>query len=247
MGESYGNYALGNDEQILEFVTSANIACGYHGGDPMVMRATVQMALEKGVAIGAHPGYPDLQGFGRRFMSITPEEARDIVVYQVGALAAFVHAEGGRMQHVKAHGALYNAAAADPSLSQAIASAVHSIDPELILFGLSGSELITAGEAIGLHTASEAFADRTYQSDGTLTPRCRPGALIDDHDDAVRRTVRLAKEDRVRSQQGVDVEVRADTICIHGDGPHALPLARLIRKGLEDAQIEVRPVASTSS
>jgi UPF0271 protein len=242
MGESFGNYALGNDEQILDFVTSANIACGYHAGDPSVMRATVLLALARGVAIGAHPGYRDLQGFGRRFMTITPAEVRDLVVYQVGALDAFVRAEGGSMRHVKAHGALYNAAAADADLADAIARAVHSVDPELILFGLSGSELIAAGEAIGLPTASEAFADRTYQDDGTLTPRIRPDALIDEHEQAVRQTIRLAKEGRVRSQRGADVEVGADTICIHGDGPHALQFARLIREGLEAAGIGVKPV-----
>jgi 5-oxoprolinase (ATP-hydrolysing) subunit A len=242
MGESFGNYSLGNDEQILNFVTSANIACGYHAGDPSVMRATVLVALAKGVAIGAHPGYRDLQGFGRRFMRITPEEARDMIVYQVGALDAFVRAEGGSMRHVKAHGALYNAAAADADLADAIARAVYSVDPELILFGLSGSELIAAGEAVGLPTASEAFADRTYQDDGTLTPRTRPDALIDEHEEAVRQTIRLVKDGRVRSQRGADVEVRADTICIHGDGPHSLPFARLIREGLEAAGIELKPV-----
>jgi 5-oxoprolinase (ATP-hydrolysing) subunit A len=242
MGESFGNYSLGNDEQILDYVTSANIACGYHAGDPSVMRATVRLALAKGVAIGAHPGYRDLQGFGRRFMRITPEEARDMIVYQVGALDAFVRAEGGSMRHVKAHGALYNAAAADADLADAIARAVYSVDPELILFGLSGSELIAAGEAVGLPTASEAFADRTYQDDGTLTPRTRPDALIDEHEEAVRQTIRLVKDGRVRSQRGADVEVRADTICIHGDGPHSLPFARLIREGLEAAGIELKPV-----
>jgi UPF0271 protein len=244
MGESFGNYALGNDEQILDFVTSANIACGYHAGDPSVMRATVILAIEKGVAIGAHPGYPDLQGFGRRFMNIAPHEARDMVVYQVGALDAFVRAEGGTMQHVKAHGALYNAAAADAPLAEAIATAVHSVDPTLILFGLAGSELIAAGEANGLRTASEAFADRTYQGDGSLTPRSRPGALIEDHDAALAQTIGLVTEGRVRPLTGDDVAVRADTICIHGDGPHALEFARLIRDGLDKATIDVRPVGA---
>lgn len=244
MGESFGAYQLGNDEQILEFVTSANVACGYHAGDPTVMRETVRMALQKEVAIGAHPGYRDLQGFGRRFMNLSAEEAHDMVVYQIGALATFVVAEGGKLQHVKAHGALYNAAAVDAPLAEAIARAVNSVDPGLILFGLSGSELITAGQRIGLRTASEAFADRTYQSDGTLTSRRRPDALIDDHDIAVEQSIRLAKEGRVRSQEGSDVEVRADTICIHGDGPHALPFAKAIRGRLESAGIEVKPVGA---
>jgi UPF0271 protein len=242
MGESFGNYSLGNDEQILDFVTSANIACGYHAGDPSVMRATVLLALAKGVAIGAHPGYRDLQGFGRRFMNTTPAEVHDMVVYQVGALNAFVRAEGGSMRHVKAHGALYNAAAVDAELAEAIAQAVHSIDPELILVGLSGSELIAAGETVGLPTASEAFADRTYQDDGTLTPRTRPDALIEEHEQAVGQTIRLAKEGRVRSRGGAEVEVQAETICIHGDGPHALSFARSIREGLEAAGVEVKPI-----
>jgi 5-oxoprolinase (ATP-hydrolysing) subunit A len=244
MGESFGNHRLGNDEQILEFVTSANIACGYHSGDPSVMRKTARMALERGVAIGAHPGYRDLQGFGRRFMDISPEEAQDMVVYQIGALAAFVRAEGGSMQHVKAHGALYNAAAGRPPLAEAIARAVFSVDPELILFGLSGSELTAAGERVGLRTASEAFADRRYESDGALTPRRFPDALIDDDHTAVEQTIRLVKEGRVGSRQGTDVEVRADTICIHGDGPRALPFARLIRERLESSGIEAKRIGA---
>jgi len=244
MGESFGNYRLGNDEQILEFVTSANVACGYHAGDPSVMRRTARMALEKGVAIGAHPGYRDLQGFGRRFIDVSPEEAQDMVVYQIGALASFVRAEGGSMQHVKAHGALYNAAAVRTPLADAIARAVFSVDPELILFGLSGSELTAAGERVGLRTASEAFADRRYESDGTLTPRRHPDALIDDDHTAVEQTIRLVKERRVGSRQGTDVEVRADTICIHGDGPRALPFAKLIGERLESSGIEAKPIGA---
>lgn len=244
MGESFGNYRLGNDEQILEFVTSANVACGYHAGDPSVMRKTARMALEKGVAIGAHPGYRDLQGFGRRFMDVSPEEAQDMVVYQIGALAAFVRAEGGSMQHVKVHGALYNAAAVLTPLAEAIARAVFSVDPELILFGLSGSELTAAGERVGLRTASEAFADRRYQSDGTLTPRRHPDALIDDDHTAVEQTIRLVKEGRVGSRQGTDVEVRADTICIHGDGPRALPFAKLIGERLESSGVEAKAIGA---
>jgi UPF0271 protein len=244
MGESFGDYLLGNDEQILDFVTSANIACGYHAGDPTVMRTTVRMALEKGVTIGAHPGYPDLQGFGRRFLDLAPEEAENMVVYQVGALAAFVRGEGGTMRHVKAHGALYNAAAADAALAEAIARAVYSTDPELVLFGLSGSALIAAAEKVGLRSASEAFTDRTYQADGTLTPRRRPDALIDDDDRAAEQAIRLVTDGRVRSVDGTEVEVRADTICIHGDGPHALPFVKLIRERFAASGIEVRPVGA---
>jgi len=242
LGESFGAYKVGADEDILRFVTSANIACGFHAGDPGVMRTTVKLALENEVAIGAHPGLPDLIGFGRRNMDISPQEAYDMVVYQIGALAAFVKAEGGRMQHVKPHGALYNMAAKKKALSEAIAEAVYKIDPELILFGLSGSELVRAGEKIGLQTAHEVFADRTYQMDGSLTPRNQPDALITDHGQAVAQVVCMVKEGTVKSQQGKDVAIKADTVCIHGDGPHALVFARQIREFLERSEISVRAV-----
>jgi UPF0271 protein len=241
LGESFGTYRLGNDEQILDFVTSANVACGFHGGDPSVMHATVDHALQKGVAVGAHPGYRDLEGFGRRFIQLSPQEAYDLVVYQIGALYGFVSAAGGSMQHVKPHGALYNAAAIDADLADGIARAVRDVDPDLVLFGLSGSELVVAGEKIGIRVASEVFADRTYQSDGTLTPRSRSDALIDDHDRAIDQALRLASDGKVRSQDGVDVAVRADTICIHGDGPEALPFARMIRQRLEELGIDLKP------
>jgi UPF0271 protein len=246
LGESFGAYKLGNDEQILDVVTSCNIACGFHAGDAATMRKTVAMALEKGVAIGAHPGLQDLVGFGRRNMDISPQEAHDIVVYQIGALYGFVRAEGGKMQHVKAHGALYNMAAVNAGLAEAIAEAVYKVDPELILFGLSGSELIRAGQKIGLRTASEVFADRTYQENGTLTPRRRPDAMIQDTDKAVAQVIRMVKEGKVRSQQGVDVAIQADTVCIHGDGPHALEFARHIRQALTDAGITVQAVGRSA-
>jgi UPF0271 protein len=244
MGESFGAYHLGNDEQILDYVTSSNIACGFHAGDPSVMHDTVRMAVEKGVAIGAHPGYLDLEGFGRRPMETTPEETYDLVVYQIGALDGFVRAVGARMQHVKAHGALYNAAAVDGALAHAIAEAVRDVDPDLILFCLAGSEFVTEGERAGLRVASEVFADRTYQLDGTLTSRREANAMIEDHDRAVEQAIGLVKEGRVRSQQGVYVDVRPDTICIHGDGPQALPFAKLIRSRLENSGIEVKPVGA---
>lgn len=243
MGESFGPYVIGNDEQILDFVTSANVACGLHAGDPIVMRRTVRLAAEKHVAVGAHPGFNDLEGFGRRYMEVTPQEARDLVVYQTGALWGFARAEGIELQHVKPHGALYNAAAVNRELADAIAAGVYEVDADLILFGLAGSELVAAGERAGLRTASEAFADRTYQSDGRLTSRRQPDALILDHDVAVAQAVRLVTEGKVRSQQGTDVDVRADTICLHGDGPEALPFARLIRERLEGSGIEVRRLA----
>ncbi|GAX91543.1 LamB/YcsF family protein [Effusibacillus lacus] len=242
MGESFGAYKMGTDEEILSFVTSANIACGFHAGDPATMRKTVKHALEKGVGIGAHPGLPDLAGFGRRNMDISPQEAYDMVVYQIGSLYGFVKAEGASMQHVKPHGALYNMAAKSPELSKAIAEAVYKVDPELILFGLSGSELVKAGEAIGLRTANEVFADRTYQQDGTLTSRRQPDALLTDHDKAVQQVVRMVKEGKVLSQQGVDVAIKADTVCIHGDGPYALVFARQIRELLEIQGVTVQAV-----
>jgi UPF0271 protein len=242
LGESFGAYTLGTDELILPFLTSANIACGFHAGDPRVMFSTVRLAIQNDVAIGAHPGLPDLIGFGRRNMDISPQEAYEMVVYQIGALYGFVKAAGGKMQHVKPHGALYNMAAKRQDLAQAIAEAVYKVDPALILFGLSGSELVTAGEKIGLKTAHEVFADRTYQLDGTLTPRKEAGAMITDHQQAVSQVVRMVKEGVVRSQQGKDISIKADTVCIHGDGAHALEFARQIRSFLEESNIAVRAV-----
>jgi UPF0271 protein len=239
MGESFGAYRIGADEQILEYVTSANIACGFHAGDPSTMRRTVRMALEKQVAVGAHPGYPDLLGFGRRFLDATPEEVYDMTVYQIGALAAFVKAEGGKLHHVKPHGALYNTAARDPKIAEAIAEAVYRVDPDLILFGLSGSALVEAGRRIGLRVANEVFADRTYQADGSLTPRSVAGALITDVDVAVEQVLSIVREGRVRTLQGTYVDIAADTVCIHGDGPNAVGFARRLRERLRLAGVAV--------
>lgn len=239
MGESFGAYKMGRDEEILDYVTSANIACGFHAGDPSTMRKTVRLALEKNVGIGAHPGFQDLVGFGRRNIDITPQEAYDIVVYQIGALYAFVKSEGGKLQHVKPHGALYNIAAKNAAIAQAIAEAVYKVDPELILLGLAGGELVKAGKKIGLKTASEVFSDRTYQEDGSLTSRREANALIKDHDVACQQVIRMVKEGKVTSLQGKDVSIQADTICIHGDGEHALDFAKYIRKALKEANITV--------
>ncbi|WP_088007298.1 LamB/YcsF family protein [Indiicoccus explosivorum] len=239
MGESFGAYTMGRDEEILDIVTSANIACGFHAGDPAVMRRTVKLALEKDVAIGAHPGLQDLAGFGRRPMNISAKEAYEMAVYQIGALWGFVKAEGGRMQHVKAHGAFYNMAAKNAALAEAIAEAVYDIDPELILFGLSGSELIQAGNKTGLRTASEVFADRTYQEDGSLTPRTEPDALLTDQDTAARQVLRMVTEQKVQSVQGTDVAIQADTICIHGDKPTALGFAEHISEAFREAGIRI--------
>ncbi|MBW5466832.1 5-oxoprolinase subunit PxpA [Brevibacillus formosus] len=239
LGESFGAYQLGNDQEILSYITSANVACGFHAGDPATMRKTVQMALEAGVAIGAHPGFADLVGFGRRNMEISPEEAYDLVVYQIGALQAFVRAEGGVMHHVKPHGALYNMAATRPALAESIALAIYKVNPELVLYGLAGSELTRAGEKIGLATAHEVFADRTYQQDGTLTPRSQLNALITDQQQSLQQVIRMISEGRVLTQQGVDIPIQADSICIHGDGAHALEFAQSIREALLEAGITI--------
>lgn len=240
LGESFGAYRIGMDEEVLQFITSANVACGFHAGDPSVMRKTVQLALKNNVKIGAHPGLPDLAGFGRRNMNISSQEAYDLVVYQIGALSSFLKAEGEKMQHVKPHGALYNMAAKNRELSEAIAEAVYKVDPQLILFGLAGSELVKAGEKIGLNTAHEVFSDRTYQQDGSLTPRTQPHALIHSYEDSVSQVIRMIKEGKVRSTQGVDVPVLAQTVCIHGDGPEALVFAKQLRESMQSEGIEVK-------
>lgn len=239
MGESFGAYRIGNDQAILRYISSANVACGFHAGDPGTMRKTVQMALEAGVAIGAHPGFADLVGFGRRNMEISPEEAYDLVVYQIGALQAFVRGEGGTMHHVKPHGALYNMAATRPALAESIALAIYKVNPELVLYGLAGSELTRAGEKIGLATAHEVFADRTYQQDGSLTPRSQPNAMITDPQQSLQQVIRMVSEGLVLTQQGVDIPIQADSICIHGDGAHALEFAQSIREALTGAGITI--------
>lgn len=244
MGEGFGVYGFGVDDNLLDCVTSANIACGFHAGDPQTMQHTVHAALQRGVAIGAHPGLPDLVGFGRRNMAVTAGEVYAMVVYQVGALAAFVRAAGGVMHHVKPHGALYNMAARDDALADAIASAVHDVSPGLVLFGLAGGALIRAGQRRGLRTASEVFADRTYQEDGTLTPRTLPGAYITDVDEAVSRVLEMTTQGRVQSVQGKWIPLKAETVCIHGDGPQAVQFVQALRKALEERGVCCRPVSS---
>jgi len=244
MGESFGAYQMGNDEAILDYVNSANIACGFHAGDPATMHKTVQAAIAKGVAVGAHPSLPDLQGFGRRTMAISSAEAYDMVIYQVGALAAFAQALGARLTHVKAHGALYNMAAKDPRLATAIAEAVRDFDPALVLYGLAGSAMIGAAEEAGLRAASEVFADRTYQDDGSLTPRSRPDAMIADVEASIAQVMRMVVEGVVRSVQGNDVPVRADTLCVHGDEPSALAFVKRIRAELQRAGVAVKALGA---
>ncbi|WP_210516933.1 LamB/YcsF family protein [Hymenobacter terricola] len=247
MGESFGAWTLGNDAALMPFITSANIACGFHAGDPAVMKATVRAALPHGVALGAHPGLPDLVGFGRRDMAISAEEAFDMTVYQLGAINAIVKAEGGQLRHLKPHGALYNMAATNAALAEAIAEAVYKVQPDLTLYGLAGSELTKAGEKLGLKTAHEVFADRTYQANGTLTPRRQPDALITSADVAIAQVLRMVQGGGVRTQQGTDVALRADTVCLHGDGAHALEFAQRLSKELRQAGVQLqagRPAAA---
>lgn len=239
IGESFGAWTLGGDADVLSHVTSANIACGFHAGDPATMRKTVDLALERAVAIGAHPGLPDLAGFGRRVIEVTPDEAYEMVVYQVGALAAFAAARGARLSHVKPHGALYNMAATRAPLADAIARAVRDVDRALMLFGLAGSRLIAAARSARILAVEEVFADRRYAANGTLVSRSEPGAVIDDTDLAVRQAVRMVREGKVTAIDGSEVRVHADTICIHGDTPGAVEHARALRAALSDAGIDV--------
>jgi UPF0271 protein len=242
MGEGFGAYDMGDDIAILDHVSSANIACGFHAGDPPTMRRIVGAALAKGVAVGAHPGLPDLQGFGRREMKITPNEAYAMVLYQVGALAGFVQAAGGRLNHVKPHGALYNMAVRDRKLADAIAQAVRDFDPGLVYFGLAGSVMIEAAEALGLRAAGEVFADRSYQDDGSLTPRSQPGAMIVDEELSLAQ-VRGMLGGTVTALSGKPVPVRADTLCLHGDQPGALAFAQRIRRELQADGVQLRAPA----
>lgn len=240
LGESFGPYTLGDDRGVMGSITSANIACGAHAGDPGVMRLTVRLALEAGVAVGAHPGFSDRAGFGRREIAMRPGEVEDLVLVQIGALAAVARAEGDRLRHVKAHGALYNMAARNRALADAIARATASVDPSLILFGLSGSALIDAGRAAGLRVASEVFADRAYTAEGALAPRGEPGSVIEDPAQVVERALAMVRDGAVSAVTGESVPLAADTICVHGDTPGAAALARRLRAGLETAGVEVR-------
>ena len=239
LGESFGNYTIGMDEEILKYVSSANVACGWHAGDPMVMEKTVALAKEFGTAVGAHPGLPDRMGFGRRNMAVTPEEAKAYVKYQLGALQAFAKAHGVKIQHVKPHGALYNMAAVDEKLAKAMCEAVYEVDKDIIFMGLAGSKMITAAEEIGLKAASEVFADRAYNDDGTLVSRKLPGAVIKDKELAIKRVVRMVKEGKVESINGKDIDIKADSICVHGDNPKALEFVKNIRETLEKEGVTI--------
>jgi UPF0271 protein len=244
MGESFGRYTLGNDEAMMSYITSANIACGLHAGDPLVMERTVGLAREHGVGIGAHPGFPDLQGFGRRMMQLAPEEAEASVLYQVGALAAFAKAAGAELLHVKPHGALYNLAARDRPLAEAIARAVARFSRQLILVGLANSLLVEAGLEAGLPVAREAFADRAYEADGSLRSRRLPGAVLEDPAQATEQVVRIARDGLVVAYTGEEVPVQAETICLHGDTSTAVEIAKTIRRELKAVGIEVVPMGN---
>ena len=240
LGESFGNYTIGMDGEILKYVSSANVACGWHAGDPIVMEKTVATAKENGVAIGAHPGFPDLMGFGRRNMVVTPEEAKAYVKYQLGALKAFTDSHGVKIQHVKPHGALYNMAAVDEKLARAMCEAVYEVDKDIIFMGLAGSKMIEAAEAAGLKAASEVFADRAYNDDGTLVSRKLEGAVIKDKELAIKRVVRMVKEGKVESINGNDIAIKADSICVHGDNPKALEFVKNIRETLIAEGVEIK-------
>jgi UPF0271 protein len=240
MGEGFGRYRM-DDESLLRVVTSASVACGFHAGDPVVMRETATLAIARGVVIGAHPGYPDLVGFGRRELNATPSEIEALVVYQIGALAAVCTAAGGHLRYVKPHGALYNRAARDAAAADAIASAVRSVDTSLALLGLAGSELIAAAERHGLRAVGEAFVDRAYNSDGTLVPRSHEGAVLTDVDHIATRALRIVREGRVQSIDGGDIDVRAESLCTHGDGAKAVAIVTAVRESMDRAGIAVAP------
>lgn len=239
MGEGFSQYQIGCDGQLIQHISSANIACGWHAGDPQVMDKTIAIAKKFGVGIGAHPGYPDLLGFGRRNLSVTPDEQYAYVLYQLGALSAFAKKHAMEIQHLKAHGAMYNMAANDIRLAVALCRAIKDFDPQIILLGLAGSMLLAAAEDVGLRFASEVFADRAYEEDGSLVARTKAGSIINDEKICVARAVRMIKEGRVEAVTGSDIAVKADSICLHGDGPKALLFATRIRQALvaEDVQV----------
>lgn len=250
MGESYGVYTLGRDSEVIRFVTSANIACGFHAGDPRVMSRTVELATAHGVSVGAHPGFPDRLGFGRRQMDCSPDEIRDDVIYQVGALRAFCDVHGVKLQHVKPHGSLYTVAAADESLLRTLAQAIAAVDPKLLLVTLAAGNreyLAQIGREEGIQIVFEAFPDRAYTADGALVSRKLPGAVIHDPREAAERAVRMVKEGRVIAIDGSSIPMDAQTLCIHGDTPTSLELARLVRESLTREGVIVEPMGVTLS
>lgn len=239
IGESFGNYSCGMDDKLVQFITSANIACGYHASDPVIMEKTVALAKENGVHIGAHPGFPDLQGFGRRQMNMSAQEIRAMIIYQIGALNAFCQANGANLRHVKPHGALYNMAVKDETIATAICRGIADVDPELILLGPAFSQLTAAAVKIGLPVANEVFADRAYEEDGSLVARSKPGAMIHDRQEAVGRVIQMVTEGTVTTITGKTIPVKADSICLHGDNENALLFAQAIHDALVAKGIHV--------
>lgn len=240
LGEAFGAHRVGFDEELFELISSANVACGFHGGDPRVMERTVAAAKARGVAVGAHPGFPDLVGFGRRQMQVTADEARTDTLYQVAALDGFCRAAGVTMQHVKAHGAFYNAAVKDRALADAIAAGVAAFDRGLVMLAQPGTHLFAAAEAAGLPTAREGFIDRAYNADGTLVSRLLPGAVVTDPGEAAERALRLVLEGRLRAIDGTDLDLAVDSLCIHSDTPGAVAILSRVRRDLEAAGVEIR-------
>lgn len=242
LGESFGAYTIGMDEEVIKLVSSANVACGFHASDPVVMKKTVEAAVASGIGIGAHPGFPDLMGFGRRNMVISPKEAYAYVTYQLGALSAFCKQAGATIQHVKPHGALYNMAGKDYELAKGICQAIYDFDPEIILLGLSGSQMINAGCDIGLKCANEFFADRAYEDDGSLRARSKEGSMITDENIAIERIIKVLKTGTVTTYSGNELSLKIDSVCVHGDNVHALEFVRIIRERLTAEGITIAPL-----
>ncbi|MDO4514500.1 MAG: 5-oxoprolinase subunit PxpA [Lachnospiraceae bacterium] len=242
LGESFGAYTIGSDKAVIPHISSANVACGYHASDPVVMEETVAMAAKYGVAVGAHPGFPDLMGFGRRQLMITPAEAKAYVMYQIGALSAFCTAAGIRLQHVKPHGALYNMAGKDYALAKAICEGIKAVDETLIMSVLSGSQMQRAAADTGLKYAREVFADRGYQADGSLVPRGQAGAMITEEEEAISRVIRMIKEHKVTAVDGTDVAIVPDTVCVHGDGEKAVLFVKKLGEAFKKEGIEIAPL-----
>jgi UPF0271 protein len=249
MGESFGAYTIGMDGEVIRYISSANIACGFHAGDPQVMNRTVKLAKENGVGVGAHPGYPDLAGFGRRNMDCTPEEVRDDVIYQIAALRGFCSLHGVKLQHVKPHGSLYNMCVGNEPLSRAVAEAIAAVDPEIRWVTLAGAQAGLArkiADAAGIHVVFEAFPDRAYTPDGKLAPRKLPGALITDPKRAVEQALLMAKEGRVIAIDGTGIEMDVQTLCVHGDNPSAVDHVRTIRQVLEAEGLRIVPLGASA-
>lgn len=242
LGESFGNYTIGMDEAVIPHISSANIGCGWHGGDPLVMRKTLALAKEAGIAVGAHPGFPDLMGFGRRNMTVTPDEAYSYTLYQLGAFYGFAKAAGMEVQHVKPHGALYNMAGKDLAMSVAICKAIKDFDPNIILLALSGSKMLEAAQEVGIPAAYEVFADRAYNEDGSLVARSLPGAVIHDTEECIRRVVQMVKEGTVTAITGKVIPIRCDSICVHGDNASAVEFVKAIRSRLTEDDVEIAPL-----